>query len=51
MTSLAREFWMFVREERKWWMLPLLAVFGVAAAVVLLATLKPALAPLIYPLV
>lgn len=51
MTTLVREFWLFLRQERKWWLTPMLLVIGAVAAVVLVATLKPALAPFIYPLV
>lgn len=51
MSALVREFWMFLRQEKKWWLLPMLGVIGVVAIVVVIAVLHPGLAPLIYPLV
>ncbi|MCG3134977.1 MAG: hypothetical protein HMLKMBBP_02469 [Planctomycetes bacterium] len=51
MSSILREFWMFLRSERKWWMAPMLLVLGIVGAVAVVAALHPALAPFIYPLV
>lgn len=51
MTSLLREFFYFVRAERKWWMVPLLLVLGATGAVVVISAVYPGLAPLLYPLV
>jgi len=50
MGSLIAEFWLFVRAEQKYWLVPLLVVMGLVAAVVVVAALNPALAPFIYPL-
>lgn len=47
MISFLREFWQFLRERKKYWLLPvflLLAVFGV----VIVATKGSAIAPFIY---
>jgi hypothetical protein len=45
--SLAAEFWLFLRENKKWWLLPILLVFGLIAAFA--ALLSTGLAPFIYP--
>jgi hypothetical protein len=47
--SLVREFFAFIRHEKKWWMIPLIAVMLVVGAVILFASGSP-LAPFIYPL-
>ena len=49
-TSLLREIALFVRQERKWWLVPLLIVLAVLALFVLLAAFAPGLAPFVYPL-
>lgn len=51
MTSVFREFFLFIRQERKWWMVPLLVVLGATGIVVVLSAVYPGLAPLLYPLV
>lgn len=51
MTSILKEFWLFLRHERKWWMAPMLVVLGLVGIVAVVAALHPALAPFIYPLV
>jgi hypothetical protein len=45
--SLAAEFWIFLRENKKWWLLPILLVFGFLA--VLAALISTGAAPFIYP--
>ena len=50
MASLLREFWLFLKEEKKWWLLPMLIVMGLVALVVVLTMAVPAMAPFIYPL-
>jgi hypothetical protein len=45
--SLAAEFWIFLRENKKWWLLPILLVFGAIAAFA--ALLSTGFAPFIYP--
>lgn len=47
--SIVREFWDFLKHEKKWWMIPLVVVLGGVVAIVLIAG-NPALAPFIYPL-
>lgn len=51
MSTLARELFLFLRTERKWWLAPMLVVMAVVAGVALFAMLNPGLAPLLYPLV
>ena len=45
--SLAAEFWIFLRENKKWWLLPILLVFGAIA--VFAALLSTGFAPFVYP--
>ena len=45
--SLVAEFWLFLRENKKWWLLPILLVFGLIAGFAML--LSTGLAPFIYP--
>jgi hypothetical protein len=45
--SLISEFWLFLRENKKWWLLPILLVFGLIA--VFAAMLSTGLAPFLYP--
>jgi hypothetical protein len=46
--SLLAEFWLFVRENKKWWLIPILTVMlGLGLLIFLSST---ALAPFIYPL-
>ena len=47
--SLLKEFLLFVKHEKKWWLLPLLAVLLLVGALVLFAGSSP-MAPFIYPL-
>lgn len=51
MAALFREFWLFLKQEKKWWLVPLLVVIGVVAVLVIVMQLFPALAPFVYPLV
>lgn len=46
--SLAREFWQFLCENKKWWMLPILLVLGLIAGLMLFA--GTGAAPFIYTL-
>ena len=50
MGTLLREFWLFLKQEKKWWMIPMLLVIGIVGALVLVAVLYPGAAPFIYPL-
>ena len=47
--SLLKEFFLFVKHEKKWWLIPLLAVLLLVGALVLFAGSSP-MAPFIYPL-
>jgi hypothetical protein len=51
MGSLLREFWLFLMEEKKWWLVPLLLVMGVIGVLVILGQMYPALAPFVYPFI
>lgn len=46
-SSLPSELWRFVRARRKWWLVPVLVVFAMLGAVLVLAE-GSALAPFIY---
>jgi hypothetical protein len=46
--SLAREFWLFITENKKWWMIPILLVMSLVGLLVLLASTGAA--PFIYTL-
>lgn len=46
--TFAGEVWAFLRENRKWWLLPLIAVLILVGALVVLST--TAVAPFIYTL-
>ncbi len=45
--SLLAEFVAFIREEKKWWLIPLVIVFGAVGALAILAETSP-LGPLMY---
>jgi len=47
--SLAKEFLAFIIHEKKWWMIPLIAVLLLVGAMVFFASSSP-LAPCLYPL-
>jgi hypothetical protein len=46
--SLAAEFWLFLKYNKKWWLLPILIVLLLLGLFVLLG--GTAIAPFIYPL-
>ena len=46
-TSLAREFWMFMKVRKKFWMLPIIIVMVLVGALLVFAE-GSALAPFIY---
>ena len=46
--SIVAEFWLFLRENKKWWLLPIILMVVVLGAVIFLAS-SPA-APFIYTL-
>ena len=45
--GLAKEIWMFMRERKKWWLLPVIVVM-VAVGTLLVLAQGSALAPFIY---
>jgi len=48
--SLLREFFAFIRHEKKWWMIPLVLVLLLIGGLILFAGSSGPLAPFIYPL-
>jgi len=47
--SLIKEFLLFIAHEKKWWLVPLIAVLLIVGALIVFAGSSP-LAPFIYPL-
>jgi len=47
--SLVKEFFLFVKQEKKWWLIPLVTVLLLVGALIIFAGSSP-LAPFIYPL-
>jgi hypothetical protein len=48
-TSVAREFWAFMRARKKWWLLPIIVVMVTVGALLVFAQ-GSVLAPFIYTL-
>ena len=46
--SLLQEFWLFITENKKWWMIPILLVLGLVGMLVLMGSTGAA--PFIYTL-
>jgi polyferredoxin len=46
--SIIKEFWLFLRDNKKWWLLPILIILLILGLLVLIG--GSALAPFIYPL-
>jgi hypothetical protein len=49
MRELIREFWLFLRVRKKWWLAPIVIVLGLVGALIVF-TQGSALAPFIYTL-
>ena len=49
MAELVREFWLFLRVRKKWWLAPIVIVLGLMGLLIV-ATQGSALAPFIYTL-
>ncbi len=49
MAELAREFWLFLKVRKKWWLAPFVIVLGLMGLLIV-ATQGSALAPFIYTL-
>ncbi len=47
--SIIREFFLFVKHEKKWWLIPLLFVLLLVGVLLIFAQSSP-LAPFLYPL-
>ena len=47
--SLVKEFFLFIKQEKKWWLFPFIAVLLVVGGLIVFAGSSP-LAPFIYPL-
>jgi hypothetical protein len=47
--SIVQEFWMFLKERKKWWLLPII-IFLLLLGVLVVLTEGTALAPFIYTL-
>ena len=47
--SIIKEFFLFVKQEKKWWLIPLVTVLLLVGALIIFAGSSP-LAPFIYPL-
>jgi len=47
--SLFKEFFLFIKHEKKWWLIPLIAVLLLVGGVIIFAGSSP-LAPFLYPL-
>ncbi len=49
MTELAREFWLFLKIRKKWWLAPIVLILGFLGLLIVF-TEGSALAPFIYTL-
>ena len=47
--SLVKEFYLFIKQEKKWWLVPLITVLLIVGAPLFFASSSP-LAPFFYPL-
>ncbi len=47
--GLIKEFWDFLRVRKKWWLLPIIILLALLAALVFL-TSNPAISPFVYTL-
>ncbi|MDP6358104.1 MAG: DUF5989 family protein, partial [Planctomycetota bacterium] len=48
--NIFAEFFLFLREEKIWWMAPMLVVLLLVGVLLIFGQSAPALAPFIYPL-
>ncbi len=47
--SLVKEFFLFIKQEKKWWLIPFITVLLIVGALLVFAGSSP-LAPFLYPL-
>lgn len=50
MGGLFKEFWLFIKTEKIWWMAPLIIILLGIGALILFTSSGSALAPFLYPL-
>jgi len=50
MSGLLKEFWLFLKAEKKWWLVPMLLVMALVGVLVVLSVWFPSVAPFIYAL-
>ena len=50
MSGLLKEFWLFLKAEKKWWLVPMLVVMGIIGVLVVVSVLFPSVAPFVYTL-
>ena len=48
MWQLCKEFFLFLKQEKKWWLIPLIGILLVLAALIVFST-GSVLAPFMYP--
>lgn len=48
--SLFKEFFLFIKQEKKWWLIPFILVLLIVGAFFVFANSSPLLAPFLYPL-
>ena len=48
MSGLLKEFWLFLKAEKKWWLVPMLLVMGIIGVLVVVSLMFPSLSPFIY---
>ena len=48
MLSLLREFWGFLRAEKKYWMIPVMLVAGLIGILFIVAAVSPTAMPFLY---
>jgi hypothetical protein len=48
--NFAQEIWHYVKKYKRWWLLPIIAVFLIFAVLVGIAEVAPVVSPFIYTL-
>ena len=46
---ILKEFWLFLKHEKEWWLTPILLILGLLALLIIFAETS-AIAPFLYPL-